>query len=191
MRYRRASIDDATAIAGLHAESWRLAYRGALRDEFLDGDIFADRATQWAGRLSAPPANQLVLLAEDDDGPVGFACAYGREDERWGTLLDNLHVRRARQRHGTGARLLAGVAAWTLAYHPDAGLYLWVLEQNRDAQQFYRKLGAADRGGDVWTPPGGGSVPTRRYAWPSGAPLRVLASKGPPPVEAGTRRTPS
>lgn len=175
MWYRRTNAKDAGAIATLHAESWRVAYRGALRDEFLDGDVFTDRATQWGARLSAPPENQLVIVAEDDDGPAGFACAYGRDDERWGTLLDNLHVRRERQRHGTGARLLAEVAAWTLEHYPDAGLYLWVVEQNRDAQRFYRKLGAEDRGGDVWMPPGGGSTPTRRYVWTNGESLGALA----------------
>jgi hypothetical protein len=60
MRSRHASIDDTAAIAVLHAESWRIAYRGALQDEFLDGDVFADRETQWAQRLSAPPENQLA-----------------------------------------------------------------------------------------------------------------------------------
>ena len=97
-RYRRATHDDVRAIAALHAESWRHTYRGALRDEFLDGDIEQNRITLWEGRLAAPAANQLVVVAEDDEGITGFACAYGRADPRWGTLLDNIHVRR--ERHG-------------------------------------------------------------------------------------------
>ena len=32
------------------------------------------------------------MVAEEAGRVLGFACAYGREDERWGTLLDNLHV---------------------------------------------------------------------------------------------------
>jgi GNAT superfamily N-acetyltransferase len=134
LRYRRATYDDATAIAALHAESWRVAYRGALRDEFLDGDIAQNRITVWDERLTAPAANQLVVIAEEGDRVIGFACAYGRDDARWGTLLDNLHVRRERHGQGTGRRLLSEVAAWRGARYPDSGLYLWVLEQNSQAR---------------------------------------------------------
>jgi len=38
MNFRRAAACDADRIAQLHAESWRRAYRGMMRDEFLDGD---------------------------------------------------------------------------------------------------------------------------------------------------------
>src|SRR4051794_25616192 len=110
MRYRRAHDEDAAAIAALHADSWRAAYRGALRDEFLDGEVLADRLRLWTARLSRPAPNQLVLVAEDAHGLAGFACAYGADDARWGTLLDNLHVSRERHGRGTGGRLLSAVA---------------------------------------------------------------------------------
>jgi GNAT superfamily N-acetyltransferase len=165
-RLRRATFDDAVAIARLHAESWRVAYRGALRDGFLDGDdVLQDRLDVWKTRLAASPANQFVVVAEEGDRMVGFACAFGRDDERWGTLLDNIHVRRERHGQGMGTRLLAEVAGWSLATYPDVGLYLRVLESNHQAQRFYRHLGATDRAGDAWVPPGGGAVARRWYAW--------------------------
>jgi len=43
VKIRFARLEDAQAIAELHAESWRYAYRGALSDEYLSGDIIADR----------------------------------------------------------------------------------------------------------------------------------------------------
>lgn len=165
VQQREARSSDAVSIAVLHADSWRTNYRGALTDEFLDGDILRNRVDLWQTRFQVPPPNQLVLIAESGDQAVGFACAYGGDDQRWGTLLDNLHVRRDLQRKGAGARLIAGVAAWCRTHYPQSGLYLWVLEQNQQARRFYERLGAADAGGDVWVPPGGGSVPRRRYAW--------------------------
>jgi GNAT superfamily N-acetyltransferase len=162
---RQAGADDAVAIANLHADSWRTAYRGALTDEFLDGDVVRDRVELWRERFKVAPPNQLVLVVESGAQLVGFACAYGGNDPHWGTLLDNLHVRRDVQRRGVGTRLLAGVAAWCRAHYPQDGLYLWVLEQNQQARRFYQQLGASDAGGDVWVPPGGGSSPRRRYAW--------------------------
>lgn len=151
--YREARYEDAMAIATLHADSWRVAYRGAYRDEFLDGEVVQDRIDVWENRLSAPPPNQFVVIAEEEGRIVGFVCAYGGEDARWGTLLDNLHVRRERHRHGTGTGLVSRVATWCRANYPDCGLYLWVLEQNDRARRFYERLGATDRAARFRCPP--------------------------------------
>lgn len=165
VRLREAGPADAGAVAGLHAESWRTHYRGAYRDAYLDGDVFADRLQVWRARLSRPPRNQLVVLAEQRGELVGFACAYGAEDPTWGSLLDNLHVRSAHQGRGIGERLVAEVAAWCRERHPRGGLYLWVLHQNHRARRFYERLGARDCGGEHSAPPGGGRIHGRRYAW--------------------------
>ena len=177
LRLRDATGDDAPAIAALHAESWRTTYRGALRDDYLDGDIVRERTTVWRGRLDQPAANQRVVVAEGPGRLVGFACAYGNDDEHWGTQLDNLHVRRDAHGHGTGSRLVAEVAAWCRTAYPAGGLYLWVLEQNHPARRFYERLGATDQEGDVWLPPDGGTVKTRRYVW-SRDDLVRLATRG-------------
>ena len=165
MRFRETTRPDAAAVAGLHAESWRAHYRGAYRDEYLDGDVVEERLRVWEQRLSTPPPNQFVVLAFEDDELIGFACGYGGHDETWGSLLDNLHVRPEHQGRGVGAGLMAEVAAWCHANYADCGLYLWVLEQNRRAQRFYQRLGASDQGGEISEPPGGGGIHGRRYAW--------------------------
>lgn len=178
MIYRTAHYEDKVSIATLHAESWRAHYRGAYRDQFLDGPVFDERMKVWEERLSVPSANQFVVVAEEDDRTVGFACAYGRDDERWGTLLDNIHVMPDRQRRGMGRHLLSEVAAWCSANYPDCGLYLWVLAQNTQAQRFYRGLGALDCGGGAFEPPGGGRITSRRYAWPSVMDIRRVERNG-------------
>lgn len=165
MRYREATRDDAQAIAAIHTDSWRNTYSDALSAEFLAGPILKDRLDVWEQRLSVPAPNQHVVVAEDGADIVGFACSYGCADEHRGTLLDNLHVIRGKQGEGIGRRLLAGVAEWCTAAYPDSGLYLSVLEGNIRAQRFYGRLGAADVGGAVWDPPGGGNTLVRWYAW--------------------------
>src|SRR5262249_2424938 len=102
MDYREATYTDRLAIATLHAESWRSTYRGSYQDAFLDGPAFGGRKRVWQRRVAHPPANQFVVVAEEQADIVGFACAYGQDDPRWGTLLDNLHVRPALQRQGIG-----------------------------------------------------------------------------------------
>jgi len=182
-RLRAATPADAAAIADLHAASWRATYRGALRDAYLDGDVVAERRAVWEERLGAPPANQFVLVAEQDvpaagdaGAVVGFGCAFGAKDERFGTELDNLHVRADRQSGGIGAVLLAGIARWCVATHPDTGLYLLVLTQNHRARRFYERLGADDVGEGVWLPPDGSRVPVQRCVW-SVAAVATLARR--------------
>ncbi|MEX1195602.1 MAG: GNAT family N-acetyltransferase [Dehalococcoidia bacterium] len=165
MNYREATRDDTLAIATLHAESWQVAYRGAYSDDFLDGPVLQDRIAVWERRMSSPRADRFVVLAEDGGEIAGFACAYGADDERRGTLLDKLHVRRDLHRRGVGARLISEIAKWCIANYPGTGLYLGVLEQNASARAFYERLGATDVEGFVDSPPGGGQVNVRRYAW--------------------------
>jgi hypothetical protein len=83
-----ATAADAAAIATLHAESWRAAYRGMYSDDYLDGPVFEDRLRVWNERFSPPSSEQFVLLGLDGDDVLGFVCAYGRADPTWGTLID-------------------------------------------------------------------------------------------------------
>jgi GNAT superfamily N-acetyltransferase len=166
-RLRVATAEDASSIAELHAASWRTTYRGAMRDAYLDGDVAAERRAVWQARLATPAANQHVVVAEVGGRLVGFACAYGAADPRWGTELDNLHVRADAQGRGVGAELLAAVARWTWAAHPDGALYLWVLDGNVGARRFYERHRGRDAEGDRWHAPDGSALAVRRYVWPA------------------------
>ena len=165
MQIRLADETDIEAIANLHAASWRSAYRGALSDEYLAGDIVSDRMRVWTQRLSTHNQDQNVLVAEQGRQVVGFACAFAFADSEWGSLLDNVHVSQECHRSGVGTALIQHIMHWHLEKSPAASLFLWVLQSNRNAQQFYEKLGAKNVGEDVWVPPDGGSVPRFRYAW--------------------------
>lgn len=162
---REAVRGDAEAIARLHAESWRTAYRGLYSDEFLDSDVFEDRRRVWLDRMASPPDEMYVLLAVEGPALLGFACSFGREDARWGTLLDNLHVRPDLHRQGIGRQLLVESARWSLERYPEAPFHLWVLEGNSRARAFYDRLGGVPVERSVDEPPGGGSLASWRYAW--------------------------
>ena len=165
MQIRVAEKSDVTAIANLHAASWRFAYRGALSDEYLAGDIVSDRAAIWSQRLTAKNQNQYVLVAEENSHLIGFACAFAHFDQQWGTLLDNIHVSQSHHRSGIGTSLMRQIARWHQAQSSSKPMFLWVLQSNGTAQRFYEALGAETVGTDVWVPPGGGAIPRFRYAW--------------------------
>ena len=170
-RLRLAHADDAEAVANLHADSWRRHYRGAYSDAFLDGDVFAERLAVWTDRLRKPDPRRYTILAVDGS-LVGFANTIFDDDPTWGALLDNLHVADGHQRRGVGSRLLELTAEAVLERPKTLGLYLWVLEQNVDAQAFYQARGARCVGREPASPPGGvvsrltGSPSKLRYAWP-------------------------
>jgi GNAT superfamily N-acetyltransferase len=162
---RLAQLSDAEEIAALHTASWRNTYRGALSDEYLSGDVLGDRIAVWTQRLREPRSNQYVTVACDDQTLLGFACAYLNEDPRWGSLLDNIHVGQRSQRRGVGAMLLHAVAQHCKKESTGAGLYLWVLQSNVGAQEFYYSHRATNAEEDVWDAPGGTRVPRFRFAW--------------------------
>jgi GNAT superfamily N-acetyltransferase len=165
VRYRPATAGDAEAIATLHADSWRLNYRGAFSDAFLDGEVFNDRRAVWQQRLARDRTPCRTIVAEDDAVVVGFAHTVFDDHPIWGALLDNLHVVHGLQRHGVGKNLMSHTAQAVLAHTPSAGLYLWVLEQNTTAQAFYEALHGVRVERGIGEPPGGGTTGRFRYAW--------------------------
>jgi ribosomal protein S18 acetylase RimI-like enzyme len=171
LEFRLAGPGDAEAIALLHAESWRRHYRGAYSDAFLDEDVVEDRLAVWTERLREPDPRRRTILAEDGR-LVGFANTVFDDDPVWGALLDNLHVADGYKRRGIGSRLLALTAAALVEHWTRTGLYLWVLEQNAEAQSFYRARGGRRVERHPAEPPGRiasrltGSPRKLRYAWP-------------------------
>jgi GNAT superfamily N-acetyltransferase len=181
VRLRSADAEDAEQVAALHADSWRRHYRGAYADSFLDGDVAADRHSVWSARLAAP-TNSDTVLAERDGRLVGFVHIVFDEDPRWGSLVDNLHVVHDQRRTGIGTCLLSCGARAVSRRASDNAMYLWVLEQNTAAQQFYYSCEATLVETAPVPPPGGdparlNGIPRGlRMAWPNAARLLQLSA---------------
>ncbi|MGX7705066.1 GNAT family N-acetyltransferase [Methylobacterium sp. Gmos1] len=175
MRMRLATEADAALLARIHTASWRSAYRWILDPDFLSGPIEEDRLGAWASRIGPHHPHVTAFIAETADAPVGFVCAVGVEDERWGTLIDNLHVLPEAKGRGLGAGLLAAAADWSLRSYPDSGIYLWCFEQNEAARRFYERRGGVAVERSTHNVPGGGDRPVIRYHWSDPA---VLSQPG-------------
>ena len=168
LEIRLAQFIDSTAIAELHAQSWRHAYRSALSDSYLSGDIVADRLKLWNARLSEPSVSQNVLVGYRGSELLAFACAYTHESREFGSLLDNIHVKPASHRQGFGTSMLRAISRQLEEKSPSSPLYLWVLQNNTNAQRFYQSFGATNIGSDIWHAPDGTKVPRYRFGRPSG-----------------------
>jgi GNAT superfamily N-acetyltransferase len=166
MDYREATASDAHGIARLHAESWRRNYRGAFSDAFLDGPVIDDRTAVWTDRLSRSRSDQHTVIADAHGRVAGFAHVIFDADLTWGSLLDNLHVDHDHNRQGVGAALMAETSGVLLRRSTPTGFSLWVLEQNLDAQAFYRAQGGICVERELAGPfPGGGHAYSLRFAW--------------------------
>lgn len=164
--YRAAKPNEANAIAQLHAQSWQKHYRGILRDAYLDEEVLEDRLTVWRERFQHPKETQHIIVATDDDQRCGFACTYAEYHDKYGALLDNLHVLSAWQGRGIGEQLIRRSAQWVHQRDEASGFYLWVFEANTSALAFYQHLGGAIEEKTMVENPGGGTAPVLRIVWP-------------------------
>jgi GNAT superfamily N-acetyltransferase len=163
---RVAALADAIAIAQLHTHSWQTAYRGILRDDFLQGPLPENRRVLWHTRLSdSDRADQFVLVDEYEGMIRGFACAFLAADPEWGCLLDNLHVLPDLKGKGLGRQLMTAVVRRVLSSDPSGRLHLWAYEQNLAACRFYERLGGLVTERHAERAPDGNQVNAVRYCW--------------------------
>lgn len=162
-----AASGDASAIAALHAESWRSAYRGLYPDEFLDGPILEERLLFWRERMNgSDPDRRHVIAAVADGELIGFACVLLDAEPDWGPLLDNLHVKPVHKGHGIGARLLQASREWIAGAAPGQPMHLWVMEGNVAARRFYDRHGGTVAERTVVDAGPATGLPVMRYVWP-------------------------
>lgn len=163
---RRAVAADAEAIADLHAESWRTAYRGFLPDSFLDGPVHDERRRFWAARMAEDPSDRrLVATALGEDGIVGFACVLLDAEPAWGALLDNLHVAPALRGRGIGRALLQHAREWIARVAPGTPMHLTVIEANVAARGFYDRQGGRVVEREIVEVIPGTRLHVLRYSW--------------------------
>ena len=163
-RLRAATYADAAAIADVHTESWRSAYRGIAPDTLLGGPLLAERELYWHGRLADLGTTDIVLVAESCGGEVlGFIAFFVLPADEGGACLNNLHLRPNCRGQGLGPRLLRRSLWSLLTAGVDTG-FVWVLDANQPAVRFYEALGArpADTSVRVMA---GVDIPQTRYVW--------------------------
>ncbi len=156
MIIRAADRRDFPAIAAIHATSWQTAYRHALPDAYLAGQVVEDLANHWR---NIEVRDQDVVLVAEDDAVRGFIAVWCRPDAD----IDNLHVLPDYRSAGMGAKLMAAAGAILMANgHRTA--HLTVVDGNDRAIRFYERLGGARTGRcdiDIFGTP----VPSIGMAW--------------------------
>lgn len=137
---RRATIQDASAIAHIHVDTWRTTYRGIITDEFLSNLHYERRQRMWEDTIKDPKNATHVFVAEGEGQTVGFAaCGTARDEKEFAGELYAIYVTQNSQGKGVG-RMLAGSVVSDLKSRGLTSMLVWVLAEN-PFRMFYEALG--------------------------------------------------
>jgi ribosomal protein S18 acetylase RimI-like enzyme len=158
MDVRRASADDAEAVARVHLRTWQTAYRHVFPPETLDELPLGPRIRGWTEAFSDPDGDGFVA----GDPIVGFVFVRESEEEPGVGEVEAIYVDPDEWGAGVGRALLAAGEAALRERGFDEGL-LWVLEDNPRTRRFYELAGWEDDGGRQLWPRYGVEPTVARY----------------------------
>jgi len=137
MRFREASLEDATSIARVTVDTWRTAYRGIIDDNYLNNLSYAEREESWR---QFPFNNSFIFVAEDDTRSIiGFAAAGPERTSNpvYAGELYAIYVDQGHQNQGIGSMLFRSV----IKRFEESGvksLLIWVLSDS-PYRRFYER----------------------------------------------------
>jgi ribosomal protein S18 acetylase RimI-like enzyme len=116
------------------------------------GSVTWERDIEDVGELAR---TGLALLAEDDEGPAGYALAKLEDGAERGDgrlcYLDSLYVRPRARRSGLAKALMAEIAAWGRERGAET-MTLEVLMSNEEARIVYDRLGFLEESRNLFAP---------------------------------------
>jgi predicted N-acetyltransferase YhbS len=143
IKIRTANPGDAPAIAAVHNNAWRRAYRGIVPDDHLDGLNDQRAADQWKAILEVQQARgQFHLVAEGGDGKIfGFSGGGPRRQgpRTYGGELYAIYVDPQAQGRGVGSDLFLE-SCRRLKQQGHKAMLVWALRKAGNAR-FYEKHG--------------------------------------------------
>lgn len=142
---RAARPGDADELGQVHVRVWRETYPGLMPAHHLAGLSAEASAARFAGRLAAPAAGSVTLVAVLAGRLVGVVSAGPSRDDPPDPAHEVYAINLLAAQHGTGlgARLLGEAVAATAGTGP---VSLWVARGNARASAFYAKHGFAPDG---------------------------------------------
>lgn len=161
---RPAVLADAVAIASAQIRCWHWAYRGILRDDFLDGLELAEKSAHWQTLIAE---NEVAIWVGEVDGRIeGMIVA---APAHWPNMpvsgmVKTFYIAPEAARMGLGSRLWTAAAVY-LREQGHNGMYVMVMEANRIGRGFYEKISGTRHPGDFMIAIDGIPQPDCCYYW--------------------------
>lgn len=128
--------DDRVEISKIYEESWKFAYRGILPQNYLDS-ISQGR---WVSNLDEQGRKTLVCI---DEGRMVGVCSFCKSRlerlQGWGEII-SIYLFPEYIGKGYG-KILMKTALSELKKRGYENVFLWVLEENIRARNFYERFG--------------------------------------------------
>jgi GNAT superfamily N-acetyltransferase len=156
IQIRRATPEDAAAIAAIHVSSSRAAYRGILPEEVQLAFTLERREVTWREILGTRDGD--VWIAEQDGRVLGWICVGTSRDsdaEATTAELRAMYIEPGSWRRGLGRALWAHAETFLRA-KGYSRVTLWVFQDNARALAFYRHVGFVEDAGHAITRDRGG-----------------------------------
>ena len=131
---RKATEEDARAIAEILVEDWQTAYRGIIDDDYLDSLSVESRYRTEVRRYG------IYTVAADEKEVLGFAWNEMTGGGAANCEIVALYVRYARRKSGIGRALFRhSVDVFRAAGRKT--MIVWCLRDNAEARAFYERMG--------------------------------------------------
>jgi ribosomal protein S18 acetylase RimI-like enzyme len=139
-----ALLTDCRAVAQIHVDAWRAAYKGILTDDFLASLSVEQRETMWQEAVTR--GSPLILVARVDEVVTGWVAFGSSRDDGAPTYRGEvwaIYVAPAAWSLGVGKKLLL-TAMRVMAQGGYREASLWVMRENSRAIAFYSRVGMTE-----------------------------------------------
>jgi len=164
---REGKPGDAFGIAKVHVDSWQYAYRGLVKEEFLNNLSYEKTVQTWEKFFAQKKGDAFIFVASDSEkGLVGFISGGVSRDQEFSYEgeIYAIYVAPDWQGKGIGKRLLEQAKRYFKA-KGKGSFYLWTLASSR-SRRFYEACGGEWRHQKVGFI-GGGEYELAGYVWGS------------------------
>ncbi len=128
--------DDKITVSRIYQQSWRHAYHGILPQDYLN----AIPDEHWVSALENNSWNTLICIENDRIiGTSSFCKSRFEQFADWGEII-SIYLLPEFMGKGFGKMLLTRALSELKKLGYDS-VFLWVLEQNTRARNFYEKFG--------------------------------------------------
>jgi L-amino acid N-acyltransferase YncA len=167
MNIRKATLEDAKAIATVHVESWKTTYDGIVPAKYLEELSVSEKEQLWQRGLQQP--KHSIFVVEEDGNVCGFIsggknrATQGKEAEYEGEIYAIYLLKKA-QGKGYGTKLVKALVD-DFQHKRIRSMVVWVLADN-PSRLFYERLGGekiAEKVVDI----GGKKLTEWCYGWKS------------------------
>jgi len=150
VKIRKAVVTDASAIATININTWKVAYKGIIPQDHLDSLSINDKIPRWEKAINDLTVNKKELFVaeiSDLNGSeiVGFSMGGPSNFEEYkidGDLYA-IYVLPKYWKQGIGTLLFNSVITYFL-FKNFKTMVIWALKEN-SACEFYKKMGGLQK----------------------------------------------